>query len=244
MNMLPGLIGVVVNEDLGSQHELITNNDLPRWHQQVGTEAAILQLAQVVTVGNSDTRAHHLAQEENKNHDKLPLQRWLTTITILMKALNEANEGDLPAIWHAFVAAGKKQDMRVIQKQADELAASDNAFVHHAVIITPQLCQDIVSFCFKGSASGMIKCGLQPFTIVSGTDSQWEVVVVNARASGLLNEGTTMISLADLEALTTKAAIQVLMTFFELENCLGIFGSLLLMFLGENHVMCTSYCTF
>ena len=77
----------------------------------MGTKAAIMQLAQAVANGNQEMHEYRMLQAEVKNKEKLPSQHWPTTMTLLMRSFNVADEADLPILWHTWAQAGKKHDL-------------------------------------------------------------------------------------------------------------------------------------
>ena len=110
-NLQPPLVGVARDEDLTKHREIILARDLPGRFQQVGTEAAIVQLTQALANGNQEMCEYRMLQEEVKDKEKMPSQCWPTTITLLMCSLNVADEANLPILWHTWAQAGKKHDL-------------------------------------------------------------------------------------------------------------------------------------
>ena len=99
-NLKLALVGILGDDDMTKQREIILAHDLPGDFQQVGTEATIILLAQAVTNGNQKVHKYQVQQEEAKQKEKLPSQRCNATIVILLHNLNIADEVDLPVLWH------------------------------------------------------------------------------------------------------------------------------------------------
>ena len=61
---------------------------------------------------------------------------------------------------------------------------------------------------------------------------------------GFLMEGTVGISYESLATFLAKETQSLPMTFFELDKCLGMFGNLLAVVLGDLHALMQLYHTF
>jgi hypothetical protein len=86
--------------------------------------------------------------------------------------------------------------------------------------------------------------GLHPFVITDGSAEHWQANLEVSRLYGLLNNSDVGIMLADLEALKAKEVRSVPLTYWELEKSLGMFGNLLAVVLGSQHVLITAFRQF
>jgi succinyl-CoA synthetase beta subunit len=84
-----------------------------------------------------------------------------------------------------------------------------------------------------------VKSGLQPFIVVDGSAEQRQANLEVSHLYGLLNSGEQSMMLADLELLKSKEIQAVPLNYFELERNIGMFGNLLGVVLGSQHVLTT-----
>jgi len=104
--------------------------------------------------------------------------------------------------------------------------------------------QDLLSFTFVGDTLDDIKTGIQPFVIADGSAEHRHANLEVSRLYGLLNSGGQALMLSDLEALKAKEVQAIPLTYFELERNLGMFGNLLGVVLGSQHILTTTYRAF
>jgi len=207
----------------------------------VSLETALNQMAAALIVQTNDARA---TREQKQAHDmepKLPSSRFTVTLPVLLEYLQLDNELHLPTIWHSWANCTKRQETQVLRDTLDTFSRSADAFSTSVPLVTARLVQDILSFQFVGQSADDIKTGLHPFIIMDGTAEQRQVNTEVARLYGLLTTGDATCSLADLEALSAKEIRSVPLTYWELDKCLGMFGNLIAVLLGNNHALVVSF---
>jgi hypothetical protein len=191
------------------------------------------------TNDNRQARALKAPQEQDL---KLPSERFKVTLPILLEYLLVADEALLPPKWHLWLNRTKKQEVQVLRDYLDSFARTAEAFSTSTPFITPRLVQEFLEFNFLGTGADDIKGGLQPFIIVDGNSKQWQSNLETARLYGLLMAGDASISLADLEALSSKEIKSIPLTYWELEKTLGMFGNLIRTLLGAPHPLTVAFC--
>ena len=105
--------------------------------QEAGTKGAILQWAQVVVVNMQDTREARFIWDEEKQCNKLPLQRWPATLGVLMDYCKIQEEADLPKLWLVLAKSNKKPDLVFIQDLVNQYAMELSQYYCIAPIISP-----------------------------------------------------------------------------------------------------------
>ncbi len=92
-----------------------------------------------------------------------------------------------------------------------------------------------------GDSADDIKTGLHPFIIMDGSTEHRQANLELSRLYGFLNSSVTGVMLADLEALRAKEVLSVPLSYWELEKTMGMFGNLLGVVLGPEHVLTRTY---
>jgi hypothetical protein len=251
-NNLPGPTSATVelqvplaDEDLIIHRQRLQRLVLPSLYRpQESFERAITQMAVAVTQSTNETRAAREEKAARQAEPKLPSDRFTVTLHILQSYLQIEDERHLPLLWHRLANSTKKQDFHVLSDLLQAYARGPEKFTTCAPIATAKLMQDLINFVFVSESTNDIKSGLQPFVIANATAEHRQANMEIARMYGMLTAGDTSLQLTDLEALQSKEAQSVPLSYFELERNLGMFGNLLGTVLGSNHVLTTRYREF
>jgi hypothetical protein len=110
--------------------------------------------------------------------------------------------------------------------------------------VSAKLVQDLLSFTFLGDSQDDLKVGLQPFMVADGSEEYRRANMELARTYGFLQDSNHGVMYSDLMTLEAKEVKSVPLTYFELEKCLGMFGNLLAVTLGDQHPLVTTYRIF
>jgi hypothetical protein len=104
--------------------------------------------------------------------------------------------------------------VQVLHDYLDSFARTAEAFSTSTPIVTPppRLIQEL-DFNFLGTGAEDIKGGLQPFIIADGSSEQRQSNLETACLYGLLMTGDASISLANLEALSSKEIKSIPLTY-------------------------------
>jgi hypothetical protein len=119
-----------------------------------------------------------------------------------------------------------------------------DAFSSSTPDILAKLVWEMLNFTFVSETMDDVKSGLQPFIVAVGTSEQRQANLQVSCLYGLLNYGEHFVMLADLELLKSKEIQAVPLNYFKLEQNIGMFGNLLGVVLGSQHVMTTKYREF
>jgi hypothetical protein len=155
-----------------------------------------------------------------------------------------ADEADLPEIWHQWANCTKRQELQILNKLLYAFSRGATKFSTDTPVVSPKLIQDLLSFTFVAEATDDIKTGIQPFVIVDGTAEHRRANLELSQMYSFLASGETALQFTDLELLKSKETMSVPLTYFELEQNLGMFGNFLGVVLGVNHPITTSYREF
>jgi hypothetical protein len=158
--------------------------------------------------------------------------------------LQVQDEVDLPQLWHQWANSDKKQEHTVLKELLDACARQPDAFSTMTPVVMPKLLQDLRTFTFLADSQDDLRTGLQPFIIADGSEEHRRGNLELARQYGLLQEGTAGVMLADLQTLEAKEVKSILLTYYDLEKTLGMFGNLLRVVLGSIHPISTHYKIF
>ena len=133
----------------------------------------------------------------------------------LLEYCNVAAEIHLPGLWLLLANSSKKQDINILQDEVTNDAVGPNGFGWTALIISPQLVQDLVSPIFVVPSADDIKTGLQPFMVINGTKEHRANNIEVAQDYGFLVDGAVGISYDSLTSLRVKETRSLSVTFFE-----------------------------
>jgi hypothetical protein len=172
---------------------------------------------------------------------KLPSDKYTVTLNILLEYLEIADEQQLPKLWHNWSNCTEKQEFQVLTELLQAYTHSPEAFTSTPPVVTAKLIQDLKNFLFVSESIDDLKNGLQPYIIAKGSAEYRQANLEVSRLYGLLNSGEHSVMLADLDALQSREVASIVLSYFELERNLGMFGTLLGIILGNQHVLTTNY---
>jgi hypothetical protein len=239
--------GPPADEDLLSHRVRIQNLLLPGLSQlSSGIENALTTMATAIVRQTDETRIARETKEMEQETPKLPstVDKFRHTLHILLRLCNVEDEDDLPVIWHEWANCGKKQELAVLRDLLDSYAQGPGRFIARSPIITPKILQDLVAFTFVGDHRDDVNIGLSPFNVIEGGEAFRRHNLELSKVQGTLFQNEIGFNLSDLDALQKRELKAVPLCFFDLEKTLGLFGNLLAVVLGENHVITTSYRQF
>ena len=238
------LLVPMADRELLEHRQRIINHDLPGRHRmEHGLEGSILQLANAVANNTRDAHEARLAHEEERGRDKLPSQCF-PLIDELMRYCNVNDEAQLPDLWQALASSTKKQDLSILQDKVTKYAVGPYRYGSATPIVSPQTLQHILALTFSSASTDDFKTGLQPFIVMDGTEEHRANNMEIAQVYGLLMEGSTSLSYSDLEVLRSKETRTLPVSFYDLEKCLGMFGNLAAVVLGDLHPLMVAYRPF
>jgi len=241
-SLLLPLISPPADEHLLTNRQGVLQQMLPQLSDPPQSlETALTHMAAALIGQTNETRQAREIKLAQDVDPKLPSDRFKVTLPILIEYLQVQNEDDLPPLWHRWANCTKKQDIQVLSDTLHTFARSADAFSASVPIVTARLVQDLLMFNFLGQSIDDIKSGLHPFIILDGNAENRQANLETARLYGLLTAGDATISLADLETLTAKETRSVPLTYWELEKSLGMFGNLIAVVLGSNHVLTVAF---
>jgi hypothetical protein len=107
-----------------------------------GTSAAILNLVTNVAENTAQTREFCKTLEVRAT--KISSDRFKNILPILMNALLVNDKEELPDLWHFLPNTEKKQDFIVLQDTLETFAASKDAFLDKAPVISNKLKDDLL----------------------------------------------------------------------------------------------------
>ena len=236
------IIAPAADRDLISHRAQMLHLALPGLKEpSVGLESALNQMAVALMAQTNDNRLARDQKEAQATEPKLPSDKFTVTLPVLMEYAEIADERDLPLLWHQWANCTKRQEFNVLKDVMDTYARSPGAFSPTVPIASPKIVQDLLSFTFVGDSADDIKTGLHPFIITDGSTEHRQTNLELSRLYGFLNSSETGVMLADLETLRAKEVRSVPLTYWELEKTLGMFGNLLGVILGNQHVLTRTY---
>jgi hypothetical protein len=175
-------------------------------------DAATAQLAnyvgQMVTEQRQSRQDAQDRAAESKA-PKLPSALWGEDATRRLCVMCQVpTESDLPEMWHAIAAAGKRD--RIAVEMVVTETAREMGHPELAPIITPELAKKILSLRLGGNNLDDLSEGVQPFaiTIQDYTSQDTEADANTARQKALeydiLTQGSTSTTLTDARAIRTS----------------------------------------
>ncbi len=211
-----------------------------------GIENALTTMATAIVQQTDEART---ARENKKLEDETPklpsnVDKFKHTLHILMKLLNLDDEEALPVLWHEWANCGRKQELHILKDLLDNYAQSQHRFIAKSPIITPKLVQDIIAFNFIGEHRNDVMTGLSPFAVIEGGEAHHKHNLELAKIQGSLYHNEVSFNLSDLDALQKRELKAVPLCYFDLEKSLGLFGNLLGVVLGNEHIITSSYRQF
>jgi hypothetical protein len=235
----------LADQDLLAHRQRLQRQALTGLHQPAETlELALTQMAAAVTHNTNENRLAREEKAARAAEPKLPSDKFTITLNILQEYLEIPNENDLPPLWHRWANGTKKQEFTILSDQLGAYARGAEAFITTMPVVNVHLVQDLLSFTFVGDTLDDIKTGIQPFVIADGSAEHRQANLELSRLYGLLNSGEQALMLSDLETLKAKEVQATPLTYFELERNLGMFGNLLGVVLGSQHILTTTYRAF
>jgi hypothetical protein len=172
------------------------------------------------------------------------VDKFKHTIHILLRLINVDDEDDLPILWHEWVNCGKKQELAVLRDLLDSYAQGPSRFLAKSPIITPKIIQDLVTFTFIGDHRDDVNVRLSPFNVIEGGEAFRRHNLELSKVQGTLFQNEMGFNLSDLEALQKRELKAIPLCYFDLEKTLGLFGNLIAVILGDNHVLTQAYRQF
>lgn len=104
-----------------------------------GLESALSQMAAALMAQTNDT---HLARDQHEAQalgPKLPSDKFMVTLPVLMEYAEVQDEQELPLLWHQWANCTKRQEFNVLKDVLDTYARSPEAFTATVLIVTPKL---------------------------------------------------------------------------------------------------------
>jgi hypothetical protein len=235
----------LADQDLLAHRQRLQRQALTGLYQPAKTlELALTQMAAAVTHNTNDNRLAREEKAARAAEPKLPSDKFTITLNILQEYLETPDENNLPPLWHRWANGTKKQEFTILSDQLGAYARGAEAFSTTVPVVNVRLVQDLLSFTFVGDTLDDIKTGIQPFVIADGSAEHRHANLELSRLYGLLNSGEQALMLSDLESLKAKEVQAIPLTYFELERNLGMFGNLLGVVLGSQHILTTTYRAF
>jgi hypothetical protein len=241
------LVAPIADQDLVQHRNTILYSTLPwlRERQEVGLNAAIIQMANAVATQANEARSARLAKEAERDQPTLPSTKFNLLFNNLKNYLNMQDEVEFPEFWFSLAAVKKKLEFGVVRDALDSYSRSDHAFIALAPIPTPKLVADLTTLPFVSDHPDDLKTGIQPFIAMDGSEEYRLAAQNMAQAYNMLSERDYHITYADLNQFKVPKDLRAHpTTFFELEKSLGIFGNLMGTILGEGHPLTTHYRSF
>jgi hypothetical protein len=203
-------------------------------------------MATAIVRQTDEARSAREAKEMEHETPKLPsaVDKFKHTIHILLRLINVDDEDDLPILWHEWANCGKKQELAVLRDLLDSYAQGPSRFLAKSPIVTPKLIQDLVTFTFIGDHRDDVNVGLSPFNVIEGGEAFRRHNLELSKIQGTLFQNEMGFNLSDLDALQKRELKAVPLCYFDLEKTLGLFGNLIAVILGDNHVLTQAYRQF
>jgi hypothetical protein len=235
----------LADADLITHRTSLLKQALPALFQPSDSlELALTQMAAAVTQNTNDNRIARDQKAAIATTPKLPSDKFSITLPILQDYLEIEDERNLPKLWHMWANSTKRQEYNVLNESLQAYARGPEAFSNGTPVISAKLVQELLNFSFVSETMDDVKSGLQPFIVADGSAEQRQANLEVSRLYGLLNSGEQSMLLADLELLKSKEIQAVPLNYFELERNIGMFGNLLGVVLGSQHVLTTKYREF
>lgn len=217
-----------------------------------GSDAHVAQMANFVGQLVNESR---ISREEARDRQdetrapKLPSSHWGEAACQLLCLLcGVTTEADLPEVWLALAAAGKK-DRLAIEAVLLAIAAADDC-IDQAAIITPDLAKKLSSLQFAGSNMDDLTEGIQPFALMLQDHSteESEATSAHARRSAedydqLMGGGATT-DLSDIRSLRETSKVTIPQTYHQAKASFQAMDLLLKMLLGSYHPTYVAYHRF
>jgi len=195
----------LADQDLLNHQHRILKQVLPALFQPAQSlELAITQMAAAVTQSTNDNRVAREEKAARAAEPKLPSEKFMRTLPILLNYLEVANEANLPLLWHEWANCNKKQEFIILDNLLQAYSRSPEAFSVSTPVVNLRLVQDLMSFSFVAESSDDLKSGLQPFIIANGSADHRQANLELARTFGLINSGEQSLLLTDIEHLKAK----------------------------------------
>jgi hypothetical protein len=247
--LLPSLIsinfnGPPVDEDLITHRLRIQKMLLPGFSQlSEGIENAIATMASAIVQQTDEARTARETKQLEEETPKLPsgVEKFKHTIHILQRLLMVDDKNELPLLWHEWANCGKKQELSILRDLLNSYAQGPQRFTIRSPIITPKLVQELTSFTFIGDHRDDVNVGLSPFNVIEGGETFRKHNLELSKVQGTIFQSDIGFTLSDLDTLQKRELKAVPLCYFDLEKSLGLFGNLLAVTLGDNHVLTTAY---
>jgi hypothetical protein len=236
------LVSPVADKDLLNQRAALLKQALPGLGQPtVGLESALLQMAQAVVMQTNDQRLVRDAKAAEALQPTLSSTKFKNTLPILMEYLQVQDEQELPTLWHQWANSTKRQEFSMLQELLDTYSHGVEFFYSMAPVVSAKLVQDLLSFTFIGDSQEDLKSGLQPLIVADGSEEYRQANLELAKMYSLLHDSEYEITYNDLLTLEAKEVRSIPLSYFELEECLGMFGNLLGVAIGSTHELSVTY---
>jgi hypothetical protein len=211
-----------------------------------GIENALTTMATAIVQQTDEARTSRENKRLEEETPKLPstVDKFKHTLHILLRLLNMEDKEALPVLWHEWANCGKKQELHILKDLLDNYAQSQHRFVVKSPIITPKLVQDLIAYNFIGDHRDDVTTGLSPFAVIEGGEAHRKHNLEVAKIQGSLYHNEVGFNLSNLDALQKCELKAVPLCYFDLEKSLGLFGNLLGVVLGNEHIITTSYHQF
>jgi hypothetical protein len=219
---------------------------LPGRHDTpAGLESAIAGMASAVVQQTHEARTARLARDIERDQPTTPTVKFGALFESLKAYLFITQEQQLPEIWFQLAAASKRQEFGVLREYLEAYARCPTAFIPLAPVATPKLLSDLTSVTFCSEHHDDIKSGLHPFIAMDGSEEHRAAGLELARSFNLIYERDFGMAYSDLDKFKLPKDLRSYpLSFFDLEQNLGIFGNLIAAVLGEPHPLVLSYRQF
>jgi len=241
------LASPIADQDLVSHRSTLLFQALPalRHQQDPGLNTALVQMAHAVASQANEAQTARLARELERDQPTLPSTKFSLLFPSLKRYLGVEEEAQLPEFWFSLASAKKKQEFSVVKEALEAYSRSNATFYNLAPVPTPKLVSDLVTVNFVADHPDDLKTGIQPFTIMDGSEEYRTAAQSVAERYTMLAGQDFAIQYNDLEQFKVPKDIRAHpITFFELEKSLGLFGNLMAVVLGEAHPLTVHYRLF
>ncbi len=234
------------DEDLLAHRATVLNQFLPnRSAPAQGLEAALSHFALAVTTQATEDRNARLARDLEREQPTTPSTKFGLLLDSLKNMLNVQEEPELPEFWFQFAAAKKKQEFSILREFLEGYARSEHAFINMAPITTPKLHADLSTITFVADHHDDLKTGIHPFVVMDGSEEFRASAMELSRSFGLLYEREYGVAFSDLNQFKVPKDLRSYpVTYFDLEQNLGLFGNLIGAILGNQHPITRNYRLF
>lgn len=212
---------------------------------QLGYDPALMHLAQAVATQATEAREERMARDIEKDRPTMPSAKFSLLFDSLKSFVGVQDEAELPEFWFSLAAASKKQEFSVMRQAFEAYARSPNAFINQAPIPTPKMVSDLTTITLVADHNDDLKTGIQPFVVMDGSEEFRLASLKVAQQYMLLSEQQINIKFSDLSQLDLPKDLRAHPTnFYGLEKSLGLYGNLLGVVLGNQHVLTRNFRTF